>query len=86
MEAKFAAAEILLESQDYLQAIIMFRQVIKKNPDRADAHYKMGLALHRRERVREARKSFERALKLFEKQNNSEGKEKVETMMTELEN
>ena len=55
-------------------------------PENADAHYKMGLALQGRERKGEALRAFETALKLFEEQDNFEGKEKVESMMVELEN
>ena len=86
LKAKFAAAGILLEQQNYLEAIIIYRGVIKADPENADAHYQMGLALQGRERKEEALKAFETALKLFEEQDNFEGKEKVESMMVELEN
>ena len=85
LKAKFAAAGILLEQQNYLEAIIIYRRVIQADPENADAHYKMGLALQGRERKGEALRAFETALKLFEEQDNFEGKEKVESMMVELE-
>ena len=86
LEPRFAAAEILLEQQDYLQAIIIYRRVIGIAPDNAVAHYKMGLALKGRKRQREALRAFETALKLFEEQDDFEGKEKVKTAIAELEN
>lgn len=49
------------------EAVEAFRQAVQLDPDFAEAHYRLGLALNVTGQSDEADKSFERALKVYEK-------------------
>ena len=85
MAANAALGEIQLAKEDYVGAIISYRRVIENNPDDASAHFGMGMALKGRgSRETQAITFFQKALELYQQQGNTEGVQKSQAALKEL--
>jgi len=85
MEANAALGEIQLAQEDYVGAIISYRRVIENIPDDAGAHFNMGLALKGRGgRETQAIGFFQKALELYQQQGNTEGVQKAQAVLREM--
>jgi tetratricopeptide (TPR) repeat protein len=84
VETRKAIADILLEQQDYLMAIVEHRYSIALDPQDAQSYYHLGLALRERKRNEEAITALKRALNLYQQQGNTKQVEAVETVLDEL--
>lgn len=84
VDARKAIADILMEQQDTLMAIVEHRQVIELAPTDASSYYHLGLALRDRGRIPEAIEALEQALNLYQQQNNTEQVQIVEAVLREL--
>ena len=69
---------------DYLQAVIVYRQLVQLTPTDADAHYNLGVALKQRRSDTESIASLESALQLYQQQGNTEGAKKAEDLLDDL--
>jgi tetratricopeptide (TPR) repeat protein len=76
--------ELYLQQEDYLRAIVAYRELIELAPEEADAYYHLGLALNGRNRTAEALDALETALGLYQQQGNTEGVDKVEAAIDDL--
>lgn len=85
VEADAAIGEIQLEREEYIGAIVSFRRVINRSPGNANAHYNLGMAIKGRGgRDRQAIAALEKALELYEKQEDTEGVKKAQEALEEL--
>ena len=85
METRKAIADILLEQQDYLMAIVEHRQAIALAPQDAQSYHHLGMALRERQRIEEAITALEQALNLYQQQGKTDRVEAVEEILDELE-
>ncbi|MEI2579067.1 tetratricopeptide repeat protein [Scytonema sp. PRP1] len=83
-KARKASADILLEQQDTLMAIVEHRQVLELAPTDASSYYHLGLALRDRGRIPEAIEALEQARNLYQQQNSTEEIQAVEAVLREL--
>jgi serine protease Do len=72
---------LYLFNQDYLSALIDFKQVSQLDPTQGEAHYNQGIAYLRSGSPKESKASFERALELFRQQGKTE---KAEAALQQL--
>lgn len=84
VETRKAIADILLEMQDTLWAIVEHRQVIELAPSDASSYYHLGLALRDRGRKLEAIEALEQARDLYQQQDNAGQAQTVEAVLREL--
>jgi tetratricopeptide (TPR) repeat protein len=82
--ARMEIGKVMMQQEDYLGAIVEFRQVTEEEPENADAHYNLGMALQERERTDEAIESLNTARDLYEQQNNNAGVEMAEKALEDL--
>jgi len=64
LRAKYNLGFVLLASQETTRGIALMREVVKSQPDFADAHYELGKALLQKGDIKEAVESLEVASKL----------------------
>ncbi len=84
IEARKAIADILLEQQNDLMALVSHRQLIELAPDDASSYYHLGLILQRRGRTAEAIEALKKALELYQQQNNTVEIQRIEAVLGEL--
>ncbi|MEO0869947.1 MAG: tetratricopeptide repeat protein, partial [Cyanobacteria bacterium J06642_11] len=61
---------LLLEREQYIRAVISYRQIVRQYPEDAGARYNLGLALWGQGRRDAAVQALEEARRLYERQDN----------------
>jgi len=74
----------MLAQKNYMDAIVVYRQLTELAPQDPRAYYNLGVALKGRERFKEAIAAVEKARDLYRKKGESEGEKKAESLLQEL--
>jgi tetratricopeptide (TPR) repeat protein len=77
-------ADIYLDQEEHLKAIVTYRQLIKLDPQNPYPYFHLGQALKGRGRNSEAVESFQQARDLFQQQGKVVEVQETEMMMREL--
>jgi Flp pilus assembly protein TadD len=83
-EAHKAIADLYLQQQDSLRAIVAHRRVVELSPQDASSYYHLGLALKERGRTDEALTVLQQARELYQQQGQTEQIQQVEAALREL--
>jgi len=83
-EAHLAIGEIHIRRQDYLSAILAYRDYIRIAPNDPTGYYGLGKALASRDRKSEAIENLEKARDLYKQQRKTEEVKQVEKLIKEL--
>jgi tetratricopeptide (TPR) repeat protein len=84
VEAQVAIGDIYMEKQDYLSAVVAYRQYTAAAPQNPEAYYKLGKALKNRDRNDDARTALEQAKRLYKDQGKQDGVRAVDLLLREL--
>jgi Flp pilus assembly protein TadD len=76
--------EILLEQENFLEAIVAYRRLTELTPEDAKAYYNLGIALKKRDRTDEAIAALKKARELYQRQGKKEGTQQAESLLQEL--
>ncbi|MDB9311746.1 tetratricopeptide repeat protein [Spirulina sp. CS-785/01] len=68
VEVQLDIGDELMALEAYLPAIVAYRRATQLAPDNPDSYYKLGFALSARQRKREATQMWEKALRLYRQQ------------------
>ena len=80
------AAEIQLQKQNFLEAIVAYTRITELDPNNALAFYNLGQAFKGRRREEEAVQAFRKALVLYRQQGDQQGVKRTESMLKSMEN
>ncbi|MEL7053937.1 MAG: tetratricopeptide repeat protein, partial [Cyanobacteria bacterium J06588_5] len=79
--AQAALGELLLEREQYLRAVLAYRQLTRTFPEDEGVRYNLGLALWGQGNSRAAIEALERSLRLYERQDDSIGAERATALL-----
>ena len=84
LERQLPQVEQLPPQQAIEKEIANWQEFIRLNPDNAEAHYQLGLALYRHHQQKEATASLQRARDLFQTQGNSQKADVIQDFLWQL--
>ncbi|NJN76113.1 MAG: tetratricopeptide repeat protein [Synechococcaceae cyanobacterium RL_1_2] len=81
IDAKVGIAAINLRREDFLSAIIGYRELAELLPNNPDVYYNLGLSLRGRSRMKEAKEAWETSIQLYQLQGDRNAVARVEALM-----
>jgi len=84
IEAQLALANLAIEQQEFIRAIVAYREAARLDPQNARAYYQLGIALKARGRRTEAITALQEAQALYQQQGKSDEAKKAEAALKDL--
>ena len=79
--AQAALGALLLEREQFIRAVISYRQIVRQFPEDAGARYNLGLALWGQGRRQAAVESLRQARRLYREQENENEAQRAEELL-----